>query len=588
MQYYPGHPAKPMPQSAQELLATLRERRNFSAEAYLEAKAKVLNDYMRRYKLKSCTIAISGGIDSAVVAAIVAHAKKQPGSPIENIVAVTLPVHRDNFTKNQLGTVSKARTLGEALGIEVIEIDLTNMHSDLLETVGNALDVTPNDWAGGQGVALARTAPLYLITNLEKQLGRPSILCGTTNRDEGAYLGYVGKASDGMVDVQLISDLHKSEVRAVARHAGVPQEILDAAPTGDMYDGREDEALFGASYDYVELLLLLKSLPEEMAEKYLSDLSDEDRASVQEAFDNLEDLHAFNGHKYEVGSPARHLDIMESGVRGGWTFSRNIIERTPRGAEHFVNAFDLSDNTLDSIREATRKRVRSRQENIPLPKGEAMVLDGVLDKRIIDKILRDADTHGWIPANTYGDTKTYVEGEPVGSLRASVFSPELADLLWARISPNIPAHRIMGQDPQIEVPSDSIWRPVGVSPLCRLISYEEGGALVPHYDESFLYTDPTPLQTLKSVVVYLDANAIEGGATRFIEDDRLGIRVRERDLTDRDEFATSDDVIVQVEPEVGSALVFDHVLLHDSEGVQQVEPNGRKVIMRTDLVYQRC
>ena len=53
---------------------------------------------------------------------------------------------------------------------------------------------------------------------------------GTTNRDEGAYLGFFGKASDGMVDLQPISDLHKSEVRALATRLGVPAEIVEAAP----------------------------------------------------------------------------------------------------------------------------------------------------------------------------------------------------------------------------------------------------------------------------------------------------------------------------------------------------------------------
>lgn len=588
MQYYPGHPSRPMPRSAITLLIRLQQRRNFDVETYLNAKASVLNNYLRDAELKSCTVAVSGGIDSAVVAAIIEYAKRQPGSPIENIVAVTLPVHKDNFTKNQRATITKAQELAVAIGINVIEIDLTALHADLLQVVSEALDVTPNDWAGGQAVALARTAPLYLITNLEKQMGRPSILCGTTNRDEGAYLGYVGKASDGMVDVQLISDLHKSEVRALAKHLGVPQSIIAAAPTGDMYDGREDEELFGASYDYVELLLLLKSLPEYLEKMMLAELPEDDLELVQEAFDNLEKLHNFNGHKYGVGSPAKHLDVMESGVRGGWTYSRNTVEREARDKEHFVNAFELSIETEMLIREAASKTYQHPVHKIDLPKGEAEIIRDVMSKKVIASILKDVDAHGWLPANKYGYTTSYQAGEPVGSWRASVFSPELADLVWARVSPNIPASRVIGDDDQIAVEQGSVWKAVGVSPLCRFISYDDGGALIPHYDESYTYPEGVNGKTLKSVVVYLDANGIKGGATRFIEDDRLNVSVRERDLNDRDDYARDEDAIARVDPQAGSALVFDHVLLHDSEGVTPQAPNGRKVILRTDVIYALC
>jgi NAD+ synthase (glutamine-hydrolysing) len=570
------------------LLAELREQRHFEPEQYLDSKAALLNDYMASSGLKSCVIAESGGIDSAIVAGIVNHARQQEGSPIENVVAVTLPVYRDEFTKNQSSSASKAHAVGEAFDMDVTEIDLTDLHKLLKRTVDEALGVVGDDWAGGQAVALARTAPLYYITNLEKQLGRPAILCGTTNRDEGAYLGYVGKASDGMVDVQLISDLHKSEVRALAAHIGVPQEIIDAAPTGDMYDGREDEQVFGASYDYVELLLLLKSLPGDLADLYLAKLSPEDRSRTQEGLDNLEELHRFNGHKYNVGSPAKHLDVMESGVPGGWPYSRIKVGREPVGAEHFVNAFDLHEDTLRAVLFDTTEYPQLQTTSLEIPKGEAQIVEYVLGKTVIDALLTDADIHKWIPANTYGYTTDFKEGDPVGSWRASVFSPELADLLWSRISRTIPAQRHFNQDPQLEVEPGSVWRPIGVSPLHRLIKYTDGGALVPHYDASFTYPGTPDVKTLKSLVVYLDNYGISGGATRFLHDDRLSIPVSERDLADRDELANEADVLARVAPKVGSALLFDHVLLHDGEPVTPTAPDGSKVILRTDIVYTKC
>src|SRR5213075_1289727 len=130
---------------------------------------------------------------------------------------------------------------------------------------------------------------------------------GTTNRDEGAYLGFFGKASDGMVDLQPISDLHKSEVRALARHLGVPDDVVDAVASGDVHDGRNDEQMIGASYDEVEAFLRLRELGLDPA------------LCGARALAAIERQHATNRHKYAVGSPAVHLDVMPRGVPGGWS-----------------------------------------------------------------------------------------------------------------------------------------------------------------------------------------------------------------------------------------------------------------------------
>lgn len=55
------------------------------------------------------------------------------------------------------------------------------------------------------------------------------------------------------MDVQLIADLHKSEVFLVGRELGVPSSILDAAPSADLWDGQTDEEELGFSYDFIEL-----------------------------------------------------------------------------------------------------------------------------------------------------------------------------------------------------------------------------------------------------------------------------------------------------------------------------------------------
>jgi NAD+ synthase (glutamine-hydrolysing) len=76
---------------------------------------------------------------------------------------------------------------------------------------------------------------------------------GTGNMDEDGYLAYFCKAGDGVVDVQLISDLHKSEVFKVAEALGVPEATRVAPPSADLWEGQTDEDELGFSYDFVEL-----------------------------------------------------------------------------------------------------------------------------------------------------------------------------------------------------------------------------------------------------------------------------------------------------------------------------------------------
>ena len=98
--------------------------------------------------------------------------------------------------------------------------------------------------------------------NLRKYNYKP-IVVGTANFDEAAYLGFWGKASDAAQDFYPISHLHKSEIYAIAKELNVPQEIIDATPSGDlMYSGDlNDLKMIGATYDQIEKIARLVGGP---------------------------------------------------------------------------------------------------------------------------------------------------------------------------------------------------------------------------------------------------------------------------------------------------------------------------------------
>ena len=136
------------------------------------------------------------------------------------------------------------------------------------------------------------------MAQLLGQAGTPCIVMGTGNRDEDGYLGYFCKAGDGVVDVQLIADLHKSEVFKVGAALGVPASILNSPPSADLWEGQTDENELGVSYDFVELYTgWYLPLDEVERQAFLAGLDKESLDEWEQLSGICESVHARNEHK---------------------------------------------------------------------------------------------------------------------------------------------------------------------------------------------------------------------------------------------------------------------------------------------------
>lgn len=299
-------------------LEKIREDRKFNAKEYIEQKSNLLNQYMNKYGLKACVVAISGGIDSAIVLGIIKNASEKSNSPIKKIMPMLLPVMKSTGVTNQNEATKRGKELCKKLELKPYIVELSKINTEIRNALEPEIGIKGEDWAIGQLAPYSRTPILYYTTSLLNQAGFGAIICGTTNKDEGAYLGYVGKASDGMVDVQIISDIHKSEVYQVAKELEIPESIIQAVPSGDMYDNRTDETVFGASYDFVELYLNYLNMEDSKKEKLINSLDNESKEQFNFYAKNLENLHRYNLHKYIAKFPAVHLDLCDSSVKGGW------------------------------------------------------------------------------------------------------------------------------------------------------------------------------------------------------------------------------------------------------------------------------
>lgn len=293
------------------ILKSFRKDRGFNVEIYVTEKIKTINNFFSDQELDSAVIGISGGIDSAVTLFLLDRASKVNGSPLKKILPLSLPIRNVSGVTGQSDASKWALIVMDELDYKLKEINLTASYEAILDSTPYIGNNENRAWAEGQMASILRTPILYYHAAMLQTEGYKSIVVGTTNRDEGSYIGFFGKASDAMVDLQPIADIHKSEVYQVAKYLNIPDYIINRTPKGDVWDGRNDEQMIGATYDELEFFLLLK--------EYSSfDYDTQNLVNTYEPFINIEKLHQINKHKYAVGNPAHFIDVMPRKVPGGW------------------------------------------------------------------------------------------------------------------------------------------------------------------------------------------------------------------------------------------------------------------------------
>ncbi|MHC5056884.1 MAG: NAD(+) synthase [Planctomycetota bacterium] len=262
-----------------------------------EAEAERISAFIRRhvlefYRRKGAVVGLSGGVDSALVAALCVRAFGP-----ERVLGVVLP-ERESSPVSE----TYAREQAEALGIACERVDLTPILSTLgvYETkervIGRlcpgfdpATDVTK---IGLPGRLLEREGlNVFSLTvrkpdgrEVSRRLGaddfreisasqnmkqrsrmtqlyrfaesRHYVVAGTTNRAE-LEQGFFVKYGDGGVDLEPVAHLYKMQVFALARHTGVVANILAREPSPDTWSAGvgDVEFYFRMPFEVLDLLL---------------------------------------------------------------------------------------------------------------------------------------------------------------------------------------------------------------------------------------------------------------------------------------------------------------------------------------------
>jgi NAD+ synthase len=205
-----------------------------------EGTVRVLTGFLRhevaRVGWGRVVLGLSGGIDSAVVAALAVRALG-PGA----VTALLMPFR----ASHPLSLAHAEQVLG-TLGIVGERIDITPMVDAFAAATGAA-----DPLRLGNVMARVRMILLY-----DRSAADRGLVLGTSNKTE-LLLGYGTLHGDMASALNPIGDLYKTQVRALAAHLGVPAAIRRKAPSADLWPAQSDEADLGFAYEEVDRLLAL-------------------------------------------------------------------------------------------------------------------------------------------------------------------------------------------------------------------------------------------------------------------------------------------------------------------------------------------
>lgn len=215
-----------------DLPATRREPAAVGAANLHDALVLGLRDYLRKCGFRSAVVGLSGGIDSAVVAAL-AVAALGP----QQVLGVAMP---SRFS--QPASLADARALAGNLGIDFRVIEIEPLHAAFERSLAPHFAGRPADVAEENVQARVRGVLLMALSN---KFGH--LLLTTGNKSELA-VGYCTLYGDMAGGLAVISDVPKTMVYQLAAHinarAGreiIPARSLTRAPTAELRPNQTDQ-----------------------------------------------------------------------------------------------------------------------------------------------------------------------------------------------------------------------------------------------------------------------------------------------------------------------------------------------------------
>lgn len=204
---------------------------NYETQTALTWQALVLGtrDYVRKCGFQKAILGLSGGIDSALVAAIAVEALGA-----ENVQGIGMP---SEFSSS--GSVSDAEKLAQNLGIPFSVVPVREIYTQFSESLQPFFAGTPFGLAEENLQPRIRGSLLMALSN------KTGALVLTTGNKSEMATGYCTLYGDMVGALAVIGDVYKTEVYALSRYANrereiIPEDTLTKPPSAELRPGQKD------------------------------------------------------------------------------------------------------------------------------------------------------------------------------------------------------------------------------------------------------------------------------------------------------------------------------------------------------------
>lgn len=212
-----------------------------------------MEDKVIEAKAKGIVFGLSGGLDSAVVAALSIRIFPQ------NTLAIIIPCH------SLEADINDALDFINKFNIPYKIINLSKVYDSLIHLLNDKEKEESFKLAEANIKSRLRMTTLYYFANELNYL-----VVGTGNKSE-LMIGYFTKYGDGGADILLLGNLLKSQVRELAKYLGIPKKIINKPPSAGLWEGQTDEKEIGISYEQLDKYLRTGRSSNKIIEKKIQD-----------------------------------------------------------------------------------------------------------------------------------------------------------------------------------------------------------------------------------------------------------------------------------------------------------------------------